>query len=222
MRWWLSLRLAPYAEHGFAQCGSWSTRLPASRPRVSRAWCGAVPQWYGQRCSEGLQPVHNTYGTIDSGRELFGDSTLLPGGGTAADGFAALAAEDTNADGRVDALDARFADLRVWRDLNQNGISEAGELSTLAAAGIVAIHTAKTGHAAVLADGNQIADKGTFVRSDGTAGELVEVTGDLADIDLAENPFYSDFTDAVPLTAEAQALPPMQGAGAVRDLREAA
>ena len=164
----------------------------------------------------------NGNGTIDSGRELFGDSTLLAGGGTAADGFAALAAEDTNADGRVDALDARFADLRIWRDLNQNGISAAGELSTLAAAGIVAIHTAKTEHAAVLADGNQIADKGTFVRSDGTAGELVEVTGDLADIDLASNPFYSDFTDTVPLTAEAQALAPIQGAGAVRDLREAA
>ena len=175
MRWWLSLRLAPYAEHGFAQCGSWSTRLPASRPRVSRAWCGAVPQWYGQRCSEGLQPVHNTYGTIDSGRELFGDSTLLPGGGTAADGFAALAAEDTNADGRVDALDARFADLRVWRDLNQTGISEAGELSTLAAAGIVAIHTAKTGHAAVLPNGNQIADKGSFVRSDGTGNDSLAI-----------------------------------------------
>ena len=164
----------------------------------------------------------NGNGTIDSGRELFGDSTLLPGGGTAADGFAALVEEDTNADGRVDALDARFGELRIWRDLNQNGISEAGELSTLEAAGIVAIRTAKTEHSATLANGNQIADKGTFVRADGTEGALVEVTGDLADIDLADNPFYSEFTDAIALTVEAQALPAMQGAGAVQDLREAA
>ena len=145
----------------------------------------------------------NGNGTIDSGRELFGDSTLLPGGGTAADGFAALVEEDTNADGRVDALDARFGELRIWRDLNQNGISEAGELSTLEAAGIVAIRTAKTEHSATLANGNQIADKGTFVRADGTEGDLVEVTGDLADINLANNPFYSEFTDAVRYFQEA-------------------
>ena len=163
----------------------------------------------------------NGNGTIDSGREMFGDATPLAGGGVAADGFAALAQEDTNADGRVDALDARFADLRIWRDLNQNGISEAGELSTLAAAGIVAVLTTKTEHAAVLANGNQIADKGSYLRADGTAGDLVEVTGDLADIDLAENPFYSEFTDPAPLTAEAQALPNMAGSGAVRDLQEA-
>jgi hypothetical protein len=100
--------------------------------------------------------------------------------------------------------------------------SKTGEPSTLAAAGIAAILTAKTDHAAVLANGNQIADKGGYVRADGTAGDLVEVTGDLADIDLAENPFYSEFTDPAPLTAEAQALPDIAGSGAVRDLREAA
>lgn len=81
MRWWSSLRLASWADRGFAQCASWSTQLPASRPRVIRAWCGAVPQRYGQHCSEGLQLVHNADGTIDSGRELFGDLTPLGGGG---------------------------------------------------------------------------------------------------------------------------------------------
>lgn len=98
----------------------------------------------------------------------------------------------------------------------------AAMVHTLAAAGIVAICTAKTEHAAVLANGNQNADKGAYVRADGTEGDLVEVTGDLADIDLADNPFYSEFTDTVALTVEAQALPAMQGSGAVRDLREAA
>ena len=75
----------------------------------------------------------NNNGTIDSGQELFGDSTPLAGGGTAADGFAALAQEDTNADGVVNNLDTRWSQLRVWQDLNQDGVSQAGELLTMRA-----------------------------------------------------------------------------------------
>ena len=51
----------------------------------------------------------NANGTIDSGKELFGDATPLATGGTASDGFAALAQEDTNLDGLVNAADAHFA-----------------------------------------------------------------------------------------------------------------
>ncbi|MCK6435005.1 MAG: hypothetical protein L6Q68_18525, partial [Aquabacterium sp.] len=40
-------------------------------------------------------------------------------------------------------------------------------------------------------------------------------------LDLADNPFYREFTTAVPLTEAAQALPDMRGSGWVRDLREA-
>ena len=43
----------------------------------------------------------------------------------------------------------------------------------------------------------------------------------MADIDLADNPFYRSFADTIPLTEQAQTLPDMQGSGAVRDLREA-
>src|SRR5258706_491423 len=63
----------------------------------------------------------NGNGVIDNGTELFGDATPLAAGGKAADGFEALAQEDTNADGKVDSLDANWANLRVWRDLNQDG-----------------------------------------------------------------------------------------------------
>ncbi|MEQ1593230.1 MAG: hypothetical protein ABL892_12705 [Thiobacillaceae bacterium] len=148
----------------------------------------------------------NGNGTIDSGRELFGDSTPLAAGGTAADGFAALAQEDTNLDGKVDALDTRFASLRIWRDLNSDGISQAGELTTLAASNIAAIHVAKTEHSTLLANGNVIADLGTYVKTDGSLGTLGD-TAQLGDIDLAENTFISHFTDSVPITAEAAALP---------------
>ena len=48
----------------------------------------------------------NGDGQISSGRELFGNHTLLHNGARAANGFEALAELDDNADGVVDANDA--------------------------------------------------------------------------------------------------------------------
>jgi hypothetical protein len=163
----------------------------------------------------------NGNGTIDNGAELFGDATPLYAGGYAADGFAALAQEDSNADGMVDALDTRFTNLRLWTDLNQDGVSQSNELFTLEQKGIAALIVAKTENAVVLANGNQIADLGGYIRTDGSGGTLAAAE-QLADIDLASNPFFSEFADHVPLTVEAESLPDMNGAGQVRDLREAA
>jgi hypothetical protein len=163
----------------------------------------------------------NGNGSIDSGRELFGDSTPLAGGGTAADGFAALAQEDTSLDGKVDAGDARWAGLRVWQDANQDGISQAGELRTLAALDIVSIQVAATAHSQTLPDGNRIADLGSYSRSDGSLGSIASVSP-LADVDLVIDTFQRQFPDAIAWTEAARILPEMQGSGALRDLREAA
>jgi hypothetical protein len=65
-------------------------------------------------------------GTIDSGRELFGTQTLMSDGRFAAHGLEALADLDSNGDGVFDAADERYGEVMLWRDLNQNGISEAG------------------------------------------------------------------------------------------------
>ena len=157
----------------------------------------------------------NGNGTIDNGTELFGDSTQLAAGGNAADGFAALAGQDSNADGVVNALDANFASLKVWQDLNQDGISQAGELKTLAELGIASLNLAKTANSQTLTGGNQIADLGSFTRTDGT-------TAVMADVNLASDTFHRSFTDIIPVTALTAALPDMQGSGRVRDLRQAA
>ncbi|HSI22053.1 MAG TPA: putative Ig domain-containing protein [Methylophilaceae bacterium] len=164
----------------------------------------------------------NGNGSIDDGSELFGDSTPLYTGGKAADGFAALAQEDTNGDGLVNAKDANFADLRIWQDTNSDGLTDAGELHTLEELGIAGLHVTKTENTTRLANGNQIADLGSYIKTDGTEGTLGNVTGGMADIDLADNPFFREFTDTVPLTEEALVLPDMQASGSVRDLREAA
>ena len=98
----------------------------------------------------------NNNGTIDNGRELFGDSTQLSSGGNAADGFAALADLNSNGDGVIDGADAQFANLRVWRDLNQDGISQANELSTLEQQNIASISLTTTQNNQLLPDGNRI------------------------------------------------------------------
>ena len=83
----------------------------------------------------------NGNGLIDSGRELFGDETLLSNRQKAAHAFPALSDLDKGslvnsalvgaADGVSDAKDAQYANLRIWRDLNQDGISQANEMKTL-------------------------------------------------------------------------------------------
>jgi len=47
---------------------------------------------------------------------------------------------DSNQDGKFDALDAKWSEFKLWRDLNGNGVSDAGELQTLAEAGVKALH----------------------------------------------------------------------------------
>lgn len=163
----------------------------------------------------------NTNGQIDSGRELFGDSTIKSNSQFAVDGFDALADLDTNADGVVNASDTNFAQLRVWRDTDQDGVTDAGELSTLSSLGIAGFNTAKTENDQVLADGNHIADLGTYIRTDGSTATMGDV-GEMADIDLVEDTFHRRFDDEIPLTEQAQQLPTMQGSGLVRDMREAA
>ena len=115
----------------------------------------------------------NGNGSIDSGRELFGDNTIKSNGQLATDGFDALADLDSianggNTDGMISSADAQFANLRVWRDLNQDGISQSNELFTLSSQNIASINVTKTANSQTLANGNQIADLGTFTRTDGS------------------------------------------------------
>ncbi|HJV83347.1 MAG TPA: calcium-binding protein [Burkholderiaceae bacterium] len=163
----------------------------------------------------------NGNGTIDNGTELFGDATLLANGLKAADGFAALTQQDTNGDGKVTSADAQWENLRVWRDLNQDGVSQANELFTLNQLGIAAINVAKTLNNQTLANGNQIADLGSFTRIDGSTGAMGDVST-MGDVNLAEDTFYREFTDHIPIAEGVDLLPEMQGSGMVRDLHEAA
>lgn len=163
----------------------------------------------------------NGNGAIDTGRELFGDNTVLINGDTASNGYQALSDVDSKADGRINNADAVFAQLRIWQDSNQHGFSQAAELKTLAQAGISSISTVGQATYISLGNGNTQPFSSTFTRTNGTAGTscTAELSGNLL---LASNNFYREFTDDQDVTSTAAALPQIRGSGAVRNLHEAA
>lgn len=88
----------------------------------------------------------NGDGTINDGRELFGNFTPQsePPIGTGRNGFNALVEYDSavkggNGDGLITERDGVFNSLLLWQDRNHNGISEANELQGLRQLGLAVI-----------------------------------------------------------------------------------
>ncbi|MBL4589096.1 MAG: hypothetical protein JKY11_03325, partial [Alphaproteobacteria bacterium] len=156
---------------------------------------------------DGLLAVDvNGNGTIDDISELFG----APG----VSGFTALASYDSNLDGVVDALDTNFSDIFVWQDSNENAITDAGELKTLAELGIASFDVTPTNTTPSDNNGHTVTETGTYTKTDTT-------TGTLGNVIFKTNVFDSEWTGSVTLTAGALALPEIKGHGTLTSLREA-
>jgi Ca2+-binding RTX toxin-like protein len=88
---------------------------------------------------------------------------------------------DSNHNNAFDGSDARWGEFRIWKDANQDGVTDAGELSTLTALGIAYISLVSDHHALMLSDGSRIDGFAGFTRTNGS-------TGTLADVGLAFDP----------------------------------
>ena len=126
-------------------------------------------------------------GTIDNGSEIFSPWFA---GGSHAGSLAALATLDDNGDGVIDSGDAAFGNLQVWQDLDHDGVSDAGELKSLADHGITGINLDATPVDGTV-DGQQLVAEGTFNKADGTTGTFVEVAFETA-LGAADAPSLAD------------------------------
>jgi Ca2+-binding RTX toxin-like protein len=167
----------------------------------------------------------NNNGLIDTGRELFGVDTIKSNGALATQGFDALKDLDSNNDGFITSADAAFGELKVWQDTNQDGISQASELKTLAQLNItsIGVNGSTSGpQAGQVINNNSVALSATY-----TVGGQTRTVGA---IDLEANNFFTEFPpevvdetgNPVPISEQAQALPQMNGSGMVRNMRAAA
>ena len=156
----------------------------------------------------------NGNGTIDTGAELFGSETKLANGTKAANGFEALKELDQNNDGKIDASDTAFATLKIWKDANGDGYTSAGELLTLADAGVQSINVGYTNSALVDANNNQHEQVGSYTTA---AGQ----TRTAEDVWFQTDTTYSIATTWLDVPADIAALPDASGYGKVYDLRQA-
>ncbi|MEB3293606.1 MAG: calcium-binding protein [Synechococcales bacterium] len=108
----------------------------------------------------------NGDGRINNITELFGDATT--------DGFDELKTLDSNNDNIINASDAKFSQLQIWRDLNQDGITDSGELSNLGRFGIQSI-SLNTTKANTVNQGNQVRTTSQFTLTDGTHREIASI-----------------------------------------------
>ena len=117
----------------------------------------------------------NGDGIINNGGELFGSETRLNNGTKAANGFQALDELDVNRDGKIDAADAAYGQLRIWRDTDGDGYSRPDELKTLSEAGVFSINTGYARSNYIDANDNEHKQVGSFTKTDGTTGTATDV-----------------------------------------------
>jgi len=142
-------------------------------------------------------------GTIDSSAELFGSPTV--------DGFAKLAALDSNHDLRIDNNDADWSTLVVWTDDNGDAVTQSGELHSLASLGIANIDLAGVASSTSTISGNPIShtSKVTF-----TSGATATIADAWFVHDNTNSYYAGDYT----LDVETLFLPTLRGYGTLPDL----
>ena len=162
----------------------------------------------------------NKNGKIDNGSELIGDNQLLSNGELSKNGLEVLLDMDKNKDGYLDSKDAAFSELKVWRDLNGNGKTDSGELSSLSDLNINRIKLSE--------DITNNIEVGSIEMRDGTEKLMTDLfftTNNIYSVeidgDYEGGSGSNNYSQDVEISNEVKNLPQIIGTGTVVNLRKA-
>ena len=154
----------------------------------------------------------NANGVIDDGSEIFGtDFYHLQ---NIIDGFSALSTLDSNKDNVINNQDIAFNQLKVWRDFNQDGTTQTGELFTLDELDIASL-SLDTGNTQNNTNKNAMGKYSTYTKTNGKQYRL-------ADVNFEIDSVHSEYKEHIAIGETQLKLPNLHGVGMLRDLREAA
>jgi RHS repeat-associated protein len=139
---------------------------------------------------------------INDINELFGNATT--------DGFIVLKQLDSNNDNLIDSRDAQFSKLLIWRDYNQDGFSNIGELRSITDWGISSINL-NYQTAGYFLQGNRISSTSSYTLTNGTTRQIVDAWFTNDQINTIYDRDYQ-------LKAETLFLPSLRGNGELANL----
>jgi Ca2+-binding RTX toxin-like protein len=152
----------------------------------------------------------NNNGKIDGQFEMFGAPVGADVTDPTANGFAPLEAFDSDGNRIINSADARFGEIKVWQDSNQDGIAQPDELFTLAQLEITSIKLDAT-QVNYSIEGNQITYESTFTYADGRTQKIADVW---FNYDNVNSVYAGEYT----LNPEVLFLPDLRGYGALPEL----
>jgi len=138
----------------------------------------------------------NGNGKVDNVSEMFSEYTSP----NASTGFRALAPLDSNRDGWVDKWDKNFGQLRLWVDINVNGVTDKGELHALSEFGIYAISARASTTANHYDNGNLVLGTSSYlsmVQGSVHWGQVAEVLFNYGDHDPTATVYLTDQSASV-------------------------
>jgi Ca2+-binding RTX toxin-like protein len=145
----------------------------------------------------------NENGTIDDVTELFGSPSV--------DGFALLAALDSNHDLIIDENDDEWDTLLVWQDANGDAVSQSGELISLDTAGIRNIRLDLVEASTATIEGNPISHASVITWDNNSTDAIVDAWFVNDDVNTTSTGDYA-------LDVQALFLPTLRGFGEIADL----
>jgi VCBS repeat-containing protein len=110
-------------------------------------------------------------GMIENGREVLSEAFLGLGFGSSMEALRSL---DTNLDGLFDANDDAYSMMLVWTDSNGNGVSDEGELHSLAELDIISFSLSVDALPQEI-DGQEVYARGMFTYGNGDANAYAAV-----------------------------------------------